>query len=210
MSRRPTAIAVGLAPPLVFGVILLGAWEAVVRGLDLKPYFLVPPTSIGARFYDNWSNIWEAMIVTGTNAAFGLFFGTIAGVLTAFLLSRSKILDQLVTPMSVAVNAIPAFVLVSVFNNMFSTTSVVPRRLMVSLVVFFIVLVNVATGLRQVDPTHTELMQVVRGEQLGDHAQGARAECRAVPVQRLEGRRAAVGHLRLCFGVLWWCAERFG
>jgi NitT/TauT family transport system permease protein len=99
------------------------------------------------------------MIVTGTNAAFGLFFGTIAGVLTAFLLSRSKILDQLVTPMSVAVNAIPAFVLVSVFNNMFSTTSVVPRRLMVSLVVFFIVLVNVATGLRQVDPTHTELMR---------------------------------------------------
>jgi NitT/TauT family transport system permease protein len=159
VSRRPAAIAGGLAPPLVFGVILLGAWEAVVRGLDLKPYFLVPPTSIGARFYDNWSNIWEAMIVTGTNAAFGLFFGTIAGVLTAFLLSRSKILDQLVTPMSVAVNAIPAFVLVSVFNNMFSTTSVVPRRLMVSLVVFFIVLVNVATGLRQVDPTHTELMR---------------------------------------------------
>ena len=77
----------------------------------------------------------------------------------AFLLSRFKILDQLVTPLSIAVNAIPAFVLVSVFNNMFSTTSVVPRRLMVTLVVFFIVFVNVAKGLRQVDATHTELMR---------------------------------------------------
>ena len=49
--------------------------------------------------------------------------------------------------------------LVSVFNNMFSTTSVVPRRLMVTLIVFFIVLVNVAKGLRQVDATHAELMR---------------------------------------------------
>lgn len=159
MSRRHTAIAAGIAPPLLFGVLLLGAWEAVVRGLDLKPYFLVAPSNIGAKFVDNWSNIWEAMRVTGTNAVFGLLFGAIVGVLVAFLLSRFKILDELVTPMSIAINAIPAFVLVSVFNNMFSTTSVVPRRLMVSLVVFFVVLVNVATGLRQVDATHAELMR---------------------------------------------------
>jgi NitT/TauT family transport system permease protein len=76
----------------------------------------------------------------------------------AFLLSRFKVLDELITPMSIAVNAIPAFVLVPVFNNMFSTTSDVPRRLMVTLVVFFVVLVNVAKGLRQVDATHAELM----------------------------------------------------
>ena len=61
--------------------------------------------------------------------------------------------------MSIAINAIPAFVLVSVFNNMFSTTSEVPRRLMVTLVVFFVVLVNVAKGLRQVAPVHAELMR---------------------------------------------------
>ena len=159
MSRRLTTIASGLLPPLLFGVLLLGVWEAVVRGFDLKPYFLVPPSDIGSRFVDNWGNIWEAMRVSGANAAFGLVIGSIVGVLMAFLLSRFKVLDELVTPMSIAVNAIPAFVLVSVFNNMFSTTSDVPRRLMVTLVVFFVVLVNVAKGLRQVDPTHAELMR---------------------------------------------------
>ena len=50
-----------------------------------------------------------------------------------------------------ALNAIPIIVLVPVFNNMFSSTTEVPRRLMVTLVVSFIVLVNVAKGLRQVE-----------------------------------------------------------
>jgi NitT/TauT family transport system permease protein len=157
--RRTTTVARAVAPPLLFGVLLLGIWELVVRGFDLKPYFLVPPSAIWTGFVDNFPNIWDAMVVSGTNAAFGLVVGSIVGILMAFLLSRFKILDQLITPLSTAVNAIPAFVLVSVFNNMFSTTSVVPRRLMVTLIVFFIVLVNVAKGLTQVDPTHAELMR---------------------------------------------------
>jgi len=146
-------------PPLAFGVLMLLAWQGLVRGLDLKPYFLVAPSDIYREFVDNWSNIWEAMRVSGTNAAFGMLFGAIAGVVVAFLLSRFALLDELVMPMSIAINAIPAFVLVSVFNNMFSTTSEVPRRLMVTLVVFFVVLVNVSKGLRQVQPVHAELMK---------------------------------------------------
>lgn len=148
-----------VAPPLAFGVLMLTAWEAVVRGFGLKPYFLVSPSDVWEKFVQNWSNIWAAMVVSGTNAALGLIFGTVIGVVMAFLLRRFVILDQLITPVSIAVNAIPAFVLVSVFNNMFSTTSAVPRRLMVTLVVFFVVLVNVAKGLRQVNATHAELMR---------------------------------------------------
>jgi len=148
-----------VAPPLAFGVLMLAAWEAVVRGFGLKPYFLVSPSDVWEKFVQNWSNIWAAMVVSGTNAALGLIFGTVIGVVMAFLLRRFVILDQLITPVSIAVNAIPAFVLVSVFNNMFSTTSAVPRRLMVTLVVFFVVLVNVAKGLRQVNATHAELMR---------------------------------------------------
>jgi NitT/TauT family transport system permease protein len=56
-------------------------------------------------------------------------------------------------------NAIPIFVLVAVLNNMYSITSEIPRRFMVTLVVYFIVLVNVAKGLTQVRSTHVELMR---------------------------------------------------
>ena len=159
MTVRLNPVLHALWPPALLGALMLSSWQLLVRGFDLQPYFLVAPTDIWSALTANWSNIWEAMQVSGTNAAFGLLFGTIAGVLMSFLLSRFRIADELVTPMSIAVNAIPAFVLVSVFNNMFSSTSEVPRRLMVTLVVFFVVLVNVAKGLRQVEPVHAELMR---------------------------------------------------
>jgi NitT/TauT family transport system permease protein len=69
------------------------------------------------------------------------------------------VLNDLITPLAIALNAIPIFVLVAVLNNMFAITSEVPRRIMVTLVVYFIVLVNVAKGLTQVSPTHVELMR---------------------------------------------------
>ena len=52
----------------------------------------------------------------------------------------------------------PIIVLVAVLNNMFSITSEIPRRLMVTVAVFFIIFVNVAKGLAQADPIHLELM----------------------------------------------------
>lgn len=159
MNGRVVAAGRQIGPPVVFGALMLALWQLLVRGFDLQPYFLVAPSDIVTKFHENWSNIWEAMRVSGTNAAFGLLFGTIIGVLVSFVVSRFKIVDEIVTPMSIAVNAIPAFVLVSVFNNMFSTTSEVPRRLMVTIVVFFVVLVNVSKGLRQVQPVHAELMK---------------------------------------------------
>jgi NitT/TauT family transport system permease protein len=155
----PQRVAVTVLPPLVFGVLFVLAWEGVVAAFDLKPYFLPAPSAIAEAFVDNLDRVWEATVVSGTNALIGLVAGTVAGIAMSFLLMRFNLLNELTTPLAIALNAIPIIVLVSVFNNMFSITSEVPRRLMVTLVVFFIVLVNVAKGLRQVHPTHLELMR---------------------------------------------------
>ena len=144
---------------MVFGVVFVALWEAAVRGFDLKPYFLAAPSKIAEQFVKNASRILEAASVSGTNALVGLIVGTIFGIVMSFILSRFGFLNQLITPLAIALNAIPIFVLVAVLNNMFAITSEVPRRIMVTLVVYFIVLVNVAKGLTQVSPTHVELMK---------------------------------------------------
>lgn len=146
-------------PPVVFGLGFLVLWETVVKVFDLKPYFLPAPTEIWSEFVANTALIADAMAVSGTNALVGLLVGTFLGIAMSFVLARYRLLNDLVTPLAIALNAIPIFVLVAVFNNMFSITSEVPRRLMASLVVYFIVLVNVARGLREVAPTHLELMR---------------------------------------------------
>lgn len=158
--RRPRGSLIHVAlPPVAFGVAFLSLWEAVVKVFDLKPYFLPPPSSIWSELHQNVGLIWDATRVSGTNALIGLLAGTVLGVAMSFLLGRFRVLNDLVTPMAIALNAVPIFVLVAVLNNMFSITSEVPRRLMVTLVVYFIVLVNVARGLREVSSTQLELMR---------------------------------------------------
>ena len=148
-----------ITAPALFGLGFLGLWEGAVRGFNLKPYFLAPPSKIAEQFWSNISRIWEAASVSGMNALVGLVVGTVLGVAMSFVLSRYKFLGELITPLAIALNAIPIFVLVAVLNNMYSITSEIPRRIMVTLVVYFIVLVNVARGLTQVSPTHVELMR---------------------------------------------------
>ena len=158
-TRSGGSLVRGLGPPVVFGVGFLTIWELAVKVFDLKAYFLPPPSAIWQQFTENPGLIWNATKVSGLNALIGLLVGTALGIATAFLLARFRLLHELVTPLAIALNAVPIFVLVAVFNNMFSITSEVPRRLMVTLVVSFIVLVNVARGLREVGPTQLELMR---------------------------------------------------
>jgi NitT/TauT family transport system permease protein len=159
MTARLQALVGAVVPPIVCGVLFFSTWEVVVRAFSIEPYILVPPSSIASTFADSVGRVWDGVAVTGSNALVGLIAGTVLGVLMSFVLMSFKLLDEIISPLSVAVNALPIFVVVSVLGNMYPSTSEIPRRLMVTLVVYFIVLVNVARGLRQVRPTHVELMR---------------------------------------------------
>jgi len=155
------ASAVGkvVVPPLIVGGLFIGVWEGVIRIFDIQPYLLPAPSAIWSALVDSWSRVWDAMMVTGQNALVGLVLGIVVGVALSFVLMRFRVAHELVTPLAIALNAIPIIVIVPVLNNMFASTTEVPRRLMVTMIVSFIVLVNVAKGLRQVSATHMELMQ---------------------------------------------------
>jgi NitT/TauT family transport system permease protein len=146
-------------PPLLFGATFLVAWELAVHGFGWKPYFLPAPSQIWDAFVDNIDVVRTAASVSGSNAVVGLIVGTGLGIAMSFLLMRFELINDLVSPLAVALNAIPIVVLVAIFNNQFATTSEVPRRLMVTLIVYFVILINVAKGLRQVEPTHLELLR---------------------------------------------------
>lgn len=159
MARTNGTDVAATAWPIAFGAAFLAAWETLVRAVGLEPYFLPAPSAIARAFVDNTGVIVEATVHSGTNALVGLLVGTAAGIAASFALVRYRFLTELVTPLAVALNAIPIVVLITVFINMYGSTTEVPRRLMVALIVLFIVLVNVAKGLRQVHPTHLELLR---------------------------------------------------
>jgi NitT/TauT family transport system permease protein len=146
------------AAPLVVGVAFLAGWETLVRVNHIRPFLLPRPSAIWEQITLNVDDILGSARVTGTNALVGLLAGTVLGVLAALVASRFRIVDELLVPLAAAVNAMPIIALAPIFNTMFSTTSAVPRRLVVTLVVFFPLFVNALRGLRQVAPIHRELL----------------------------------------------------
>lgn len=155
MKRR----AAIMMPPILFGAVFLGLWELFVVTRHIKPFLLPKPSAIWGQFHDNFWLVRTSTRVTATNAFVGLVLGVAGGIAVALATSRFRLLRDLIAPPATSVAAVPIIVLVAIFNNLFSITSEVPRRLMVALVVFFIVFLNVAKGLAQADATHLELMR---------------------------------------------------
>jgi NitT/TauT family transport system permease protein len=134
-------VAVNLLPPILFGVLFVGGWQAFVRLEDVRTFVL---TAAGH---------------SGLNALVGLLTGVLLGVALAALAARLPILGGAVTPVVAALAAMPIVALAPLLNNMYSPLSTLPRREVVALSAFVPVFFNVLRGLSQLAPVHRELMQ---------------------------------------------------
>jgi NitT/TauT family transport system permease protein len=88
----------------------------------------------------------------------GLVGGSVVAVLAAMLASRWRLLSEVSVPFAAVLNALPIIALAPILNNMFETTSSIPRRIVAGIIVFFPVFINTLRGLREVEPVHRELM----------------------------------------------------
>jgi NitT/TauT family transport system permease protein len=147
-----------ILPPVVVGIVALLGWELVVTLGRVAPFILPAPSAIWAELVDQRTNVWNAALASGENALIGLIGGTVAGILAAMVSSRSRALSDVSVPFAAVLNALPIIALAPILNNMFESTSSLPRRLVTGIIVFFPVFINTLRGLREVDPVHRELM----------------------------------------------------
>ena len=145
-------------PPLVFGVLALLLWELLVAVSGIPAFLLPPPSAIAAQVVASFPTILSTAAVTGGNALVGLVVGFVVGVGLALLAARSRIASELATPLVSAAAAVPIVALAPVFTTMFGSTTELPRRLVVAVVVVVPVFVSTARGLAQVAPVHHDLM----------------------------------------------------
>jgi NitT/TauT family transport system permease protein len=147
-----------LLPPLFVGVAALALWELFVRAGNVATYVLPSPSSIFAELTDELDVVWSTGLASGSNALVGLLAGVLLGLVGAMIATRFSVLGEVSAPLIAAMNALPIIALAPILNNMFESTSSIPRRVVVALVVFFPVFLNTLRGLREVDPVHAELM----------------------------------------------------
>jgi NitT/TauT family transport system permease protein len=148
-----------ILPPVVVGVVVIAAWQLTVTLGRIAPFIVPAPSAIWSELIEQRTNVWNAGLASGENALIGLVGGAVAGVLAAMAASRLRLLSEVSVPFAAVLNALPIIALAPILNNMFETTSSLPRRLVAGIIVFFPVFINTLRGLREVDPTHRELMR---------------------------------------------------
>ncbi len=147
------------APPVVSGMVIFGGWELILRATDPDGFVLPPPTDIVASLVDNRGPIWDATRNTGWIIVSGLVVGVLVGVAGALLVTRFRTANEVITPLAVALNAVPIIALAPIFNNWFGLLSARSNQAIVVVLVFFPVFINTAKGLTQVEPSQIELME---------------------------------------------------
>ena len=148
-----------IAVPVIFGLTLLLMWELVTRGLNVPLVILPPPSQIAATFARETATLWIDFRQTFLKGALsGYAIGCSAAFLTALLVDRVDFLRRGLLPVGNFVAALPiigtAPILVMWFGFDWQSKAAV-----VTIMVFFPVLVNTVAGLRETSAMQRDLMR---------------------------------------------------
>ena len=141
----------------------IGAWELLVRNIDLRGFPLPAPTAIVSALGENWASgrwpLGKAAGATLFEAVGGLAIGTSLGVTVAFLTARFATARELLLPLAIGASAVPIIAFAPLMNNWFGVLNPLSKMMIVAVLVFFPVVVNVTRGLTEVEPAALELMR---------------------------------------------------
>ena len=188
-----------IAAPLVAGVAILVVWESLLQVIDPDGFVLPPPTEIVGSLFDEFSLIWDGARTTGFIIITGLIAGLVVGVVAALLVTQFRLANEIITPLAVALNAVPIIALAPIFNAWFGSLGPRSNQLIVVVLVFFPVFINTAKGLTDVEPNQvgelerTHRVAIGRGA-VADHARGTNPQRAALLLHRSEARHLAGGH----------------
>jgi len=165
-ERRPTQPrAVGqhklvwwLLPLTLMGFV--GVWALLVRVGGYAPFILPGPERVAARLVEmvNSGSLWRHTTITLGEVLAGLLLGLTAATLLGYLVAKSWVMDQILSPLIVASQAIPIVALAPLLVIWFGP-GMVSKVLVCTLVVFFPVLINTIVGLRSVETDLVDLMR---------------------------------------------------
>jgi NitT/TauT family transport system permease protein len=159
LANAAQSRAIKLLVPALFGITLLVLWEGFVRGLNISPILLPPPSAIAERFANSLPILWQDFVQTFIKGALsGYIIGCSAAFLMAIAVDRSDFLTRGLLPVGNFVAALPiigmAPILVMWFGFDWHSKAAV-----VVIMVFFPMLVNTVAGLKAQDSIQRDLMQ---------------------------------------------------
>ncbi len=137
----------------------LVVWELAVRLLDVEEILLPKPSVIATTFAAEFGEVASAGVATFREALGGFVAGAFLGVSLALLAARWASLREGLLPFAIAANSAPIIALAPISNQWFGITDPVSKMAVVTVIVFFPVMINTVRGLTEVDPAEIELLR---------------------------------------------------
>ncbi|NBE92304.1 ABC transporter permease [Nonomuraea sp. KC401] len=161
-ERRGGTVTVALSR-FALVVVLLAVWEwSAERWFDIT--FTSKPSAIWTRLIEwhqdgvLWSNTW----VTLEEIVLGYVLGSAAGALAGFLLASAPRVYRVLDPFVMALYSIPKVALAPLFIVWFGIGTNM-KVLLAAATVFFLVFLNTAAGVREVDRGLVDAVRLMGG-----------------------------------------------
>jgi NitT/TauT family transport system permease protein len=166
LPRRSAGTQIGLGgrlgeivPPVVVFVLVVLIWEVGLTVLNVRQFLLPKPSVILAAIQEQQSVLAQGITYTGLEALGGLVVGVALGTAAAFAIARWATAREVLMPLAVAASSVPIIAFAPITSAWFSSQNPLARIAIVSVMVFFPVVVNTVRGLTSVEPAAIELMR---------------------------------------------------
>jgi NitT/TauT family transport system permease protein len=160
MSSSARSLARRFLPPATAGIILLLSWEFLPALFDVS-ILLIPPPSAVLRslwiIYDRGLLI-EAMLVTLFEALSGFLIGSSLAVFSAFVLTRSQLVERALMPYLVGFQALPKVALAPLII-VWIGIGIESKIAIAAIISFFPVLINAIVGFSTIEADKIDLMR---------------------------------------------------
>ena len=159
-NARPGFDVIGAyLAPFLFGVLLLGSWEAYVRLYDVPQYLLPSPTVIAQTLYTDFASLWPSLLVTVKITLEAFAIAAVGGLLLGMLFTSSPWIERSLFPYAVIMQVTPV-VAIAPLIIVWAKDTQVALLICAWLVAFFPVVSNTAVGLNSTDRNLTSLFQL--------------------------------------------------
>lgn len=135
-------------------------WAAVVDWANLPAFVLPSPAAVWNKFLQTLQDgtLLSNTAVTLLEVLIGLFTGTCLATILGYILARSSSLEQLISPILVAGQAVPTVAIAPILIIWFGS-GMISKVIICTFIVFFPVLVNTIIGFRDVPANLRDLMR---------------------------------------------------
>lgn len=145
-------------PAALVALLVLVAWEALVRLFGVPAFLLPGPSAIAGAFWESRDLLLRHAGPTAGEAVLGFLVAVAAGALSGLLINRSTLAERSLYPWLVVSQTLPTVAIAPILVTWLGYGQL-PKILVVTLFCFFPVTVATVDGLRATNPDLVRLMR---------------------------------------------------